>query len=46
MDQPNGVCWEITEESIKIINHITYMETFFYHDPAEDINTEDVFFEG
>lgn len=29
MDQPNGVCWEITEESIKIINHIPIWKHFF-----------------
>lgn len=40
MNQPNGVCWEVTEESIRIINHVAYMELFHTHDPEVDITTE------
>jgi hypothetical protein len=37
---PNGVCWEITKESMRIINHISYMEIFHNHDPEVGIDTE------
>lgn len=43
---PNGVCWGVTEESVRIINNIAYMEIFYTHNPEVDINTEtEPFFE-
>ena len=45
MDQPNGVCWGVTRESMILSNNFIFQEILYKHDPTEDINTEVDFYE-
>ena len=45
MEQPNGVSWKVTKESMIETNRIIFQEILYNHDPSEDINTEMDFYE-